>query len=158
MYKCSKLNCWNIRTKEKKTFSMNHFFFRMYLFFQHTCFMGISMNQHFMTKCFECICTPIMHSQDGMYKHLQKHHLTRRRYFSVALLWLLEISSTVNIECTNIATRWACLDIPSQWFSSQSVMIISSHIVGWLITALYYNNVGWVLSRIWEFETSPAKY
>ena len=27
------------------------------------------------------------------------------------------------IEYPNIATWWACLDIPSQWFTSQSVIV-----------------------------------
>ena len=96
MYKCSKLNCWNILTKEKKHSQQTIFYFRMNLYFQYTCFIG----QHepaFYDKMF----WKYMHSNTGFPSW-------EEAYF--------------NIECTNIATRWACLDIPSQWFTSQSVI------------------------------------
>ena len=95
MYKCSKLKCWNILTKKKTIF--NELFFIsecIYIFITHVSL--VRMNQHFMTECFECTFTLMMDFQVGISR------------------------SIINIECTNIATRWACLNIPSQWFTSQS--------------------------------------
>ncbi len=56
----------------KKHSQQTILYFRMYLYFQRTCFIG----QHFMTKCFGCKCTPMMDSQIGMYIHLKKHMRT----------------------------------------------------------------------------------
>ena len=75
MYKRSKLKCLNILTKKKTILNEQYFISKcIYIFSTHVSL--VSMNQHFMTKCFECICTSMMDSQVGMYKHLQKHDLT----------------------------------------------------------------------------------
>ncbi len=71
MYKCPKLNCCDILT-EKKNILKKPFFIAECIHICSIHVLLVSMNQHFMTECFECICSPIMDSQVGMYKHLQK--------------------------------------------------------------------------------------
>ncbi len=72
----------------------------MYLYFQHTCFIG-QYELAFYDKTF------------WMYTYFNDGFPSWHVYtFAEAYF---------TIECQNIATRWACLDIPSQWFTSQSV-------------------------------------
>ncbi len=97
MYKRSKLKCWNILNKEKNIFNTLILISEcIYIIITHVSL--VRMNQHFMTECFECTFTLMMDFQVGISR------------------------SIINIECTNIATRWACLNIPSQCFTSQSAI------------------------------------
>ncbi len=79
-------------------------YFRMYLYFQRTQLIGQceSAFHAFHDKMFWVY----MHSDNG---------------FPSWHVYTFAAEAYDNIECMNIATRWACLDIPSQWFTSQSV-------------------------------------
>ncbi len=65
-----------LKHSKKKTILNEPYFISKCIYIFSTQDSFISMNQHFMTKCFECICTSMRDSQVGMYKHLQKHDLT----------------------------------------------------------------------------------
>ncbi len=77
MYKCSKLNCWNNLTKENTILNKLFFYFRMYVYFHHKCFIGQYESAFYDRMFWMYMHSNVMDSQVGMYKHLQKHNQHR---------------------------------------------------------------------------------